>query len=195
MKRLIIGLVIGVVGGTAFGFALGIFIYPFWFLQSTAMERLTDSSTRTEIAQGSFVHVNKSDPIHWGTGTTSIYRDGDSESLVFLHEDFQVGPGPRFHVYLVDKPEVRSGKDFESSQRVDLGRLHAFKGSQIYQIPKGTDLAVYKSVVIWCKEFGVLISPASLTIAKAKGPQVSSRDVRTVPPRILRRDSRLSRHG
>jgi hypothetical protein len=174
MKRLIIGLVAGIVGGTAFGFALGIFVYPFWFLQDAAMERLADSSTRVEVARGQFIHVNAADPIHWGKGTITLYRESDTDAVVFLNEDFEVGPGPRFHVYLVDNPSVRSGADFQASRKIDLGRLHAFKGSQAYAVPRGARLADYKSVVIWCKEFGVLISPAALAAAP-KGPQVSGR--------------------
>jgi len=173
MKRIIIGLIAGGLGGTAFGFALGIFVYPFWFLQGTAMERLADSPTRVEVAREQFVHVNASDPIHWGKGSTTLYREGASDAVVFLHGDFEVGPGPRFHVYLVDNPNVRSRADFQASRQIDLGRLHAFKGSQIYSVPKRTRLADYKSVVIWCKEFGVLISPASLAAAAGKVPRVS----------------------
>ena len=45
---------------------------------------------------------------------------------------------------------------------VDLGRLRAFKGSQKYPIPAGVDLAKFPSVVIWCQQFSVLISPADL---------------------------------
>jgi hypothetical protein len=33
-----------------------------------------------------------------------------------------------------------------------------------YPIPDGVDLSNYPSVVIWCAEFGVLISPADLTL-------------------------------
>ena len=162
MKRIIAGAVLGMTGGTALGFALGIFIYPFWFLQGTAMERLTDADTRTEVATGMFEHVNRSDPIHWGKGGVSVLKDRQDDAVVFLHTTFEVGPGPRFHVYLVDRADVRSGDDFQSSQRIDLGRLHAFAGSQIYPIPRGTRIADYRSVVVWCKEFNVLISPATL---------------------------------
>ena len=47
---------------------------------------------------------------------------------------------------------------------VDLGRLKAFKGSQNYPIPPGVDLSKYGSVVVWCEQFGVLISPATLKL-------------------------------
>ena len=46
---------------------------------------------------------------------------------------------------------------------VDLGRLKAFKGSQNYEIPAGVDALKYGSVVIWCEQFSVLISPAALS--------------------------------
>ena len=46
----------------------------------------------------------------------------------------------------------------------DRGR--AFKGSQRYAIPAGVDLSKYPSVVIWCEQFSVLISPADLKPAR-----------------------------
>ena len=84
---------------------------------------------------------------------------GDS---VFLDEDFEVGPGPKFHVYLVPKGQIRSSGDLAGQKFVDLGRLRSFKGSQRYAIPAGVDLANYRSVIIWCERFSVLISPADL---------------------------------
>jgi Electron transfer DM13 len=177
MKRFLIGIAAGVVGGTLFGFALGIFVYPFWFLRDTAMERLADSEARTEVARGMFTHVNRADPVHWGKGDVSVFQDATGDAVVFLHDTFEVGPGPRFHVYLVDRPDVDSKAAFLASRRVDLGRLHAFTGSQVYPVPRGPAPADYKSVVIWCKEFGVLISPATLRTALSstgKAPAKSS---------------------
>jgi hypothetical protein len=86
---------------------------------------------------------------------------------VFLEPDFEVGPGPAFHVYLVPKASIRSSSDMKNVMFVDLGRLRSFKGSQRYAIPAGVDLAKYPSVIIWCERFGVLISPADLKAAQA----------------------------
>ena len=85
------------------------------------------------------------------------------ERTVFLEKDFEVGPGPKFHVYLVPKDMIRKSQDVRDTMFVDLGRLRAFKGSQKFPIPGGVELSNYPSVVIWCAEFGVLISPADLT--------------------------------
>ena len=52
--------------------------------------------------------------------------------------------------------------DLSGQMFVDLGRLRAFKGSQRYAIPAGLDLSRFQSVIIWCEQFSVLISPADL---------------------------------
>ncbi|CAN0468793.1 unnamed protein product, partial [Phaeothamnion confervicola] len=86
------------------------------------------------------------------------------EGAVVLEQDFEVGPGPAFHVYLVPKANVRREADVKDTMFVDLGGLRAFKGSQRYAIPAGVDLKNYPSVVIWCERFGVLITPADLIL-------------------------------
>jgi hypothetical protein len=62
----------------------------------------------------------------------------------------------------VPKAPIRANSDLQGQMFVDLGRLRSFKGSQRYSIPGGVDLAKYRSVVIWCEQFSVLISPADL---------------------------------
>jgi hypothetical protein len=154
------GLVIFLVGGilgTAFGVAVGFFAFPYVFPPPEAMEQLSAEEQGPLLARGTFIHANPSDPIHYGSGKVEVYDD-----LVFLDSDFEVGPGPAFHVYLVPKAEVRDPADVEATMFVDLGKLRAFKGSQKYAIPAGVDLKDFPSVVIWCAQFGVLISPADL---------------------------------
>lgn len=163
MKRLIIAVVIGLFVGGAGGFGAGIFIYPFWFLNDVAAETLAPDVERTKLAGGTFIQANSMDPVHYGSGQVTIYQEPGGQPVVFLQEDFEVGPGPRFHVYLVDHAEVRTRADFLDSKKADLGRLRNFRGSQVYNVPPDVDVANYKSVVIWCKEFGVLISPATLS--------------------------------
>jgi len=155
--RGLIVLLIGGVFGTGLGFALGIFFFPYLFPPPTATERLSEADRSALVATGNFIHANPSDPVHWGRGRVSVY-----EKTVFLEPDFEVGPGPKYHVYLVPKAGVRANADVPETKFVDLGRLRSFKGSQRYEIPAGTDLANFPSVVIWCEAFGVLISPADL---------------------------------
>jgi hypothetical protein len=154
--------VFGGVLGTAFGVALGFFIFPYVFPPPAATEQLADAERSKLVASGAFVHANPSDPVHYGKGRVSVY-----EHTLFLEPDFEVGPGPAFHVYLVPKASIRSSSDLKDVMFVDLGGLRAFKGSQRYPIPAGVNLKAYQSVIIWCERFGVLISPADLTTAMA----------------------------
>lgn len=148
---------LGAVLGTGFGVALGFFLFPFVFSPPPATETVTEADRAARVATGTFIHATPSDPIHWGRGTVSVY-----ERAVFLEPDFEVGPGPAYHVYLVPKATIRSEADLTNVMFVDLGRLRAFKGSQRYAVPAGVDLKAYPSVIIWCERFGVLISPADL---------------------------------
>ena len=89
--------------------------------------------------------------------------------MLHLEPDFEVGPGPKFHVYLVPEKEVLPSTNVARTMFVDLGRLKAFKGSQNFDIPAGVDIAKFGSVVIWCEQFGVL------DFARAPSPAVGSR--------------------
>lgn len=159
MLRAIFIFFVGGTLGLVAGFAIGIFAYPYIFLADVvAAEQAPSQAAEVKpAATGSFIHADPSDPIHHGKGTVTVYPD-----LVRLEPDFEVGPGPKYHVYLVPLDAVTPDTKVAQSMFVDLGRLRAFKGSQNYPVPPGTDLKAYKHVVIWCEQFGVLISPAKL---------------------------------
>ena len=158
MRKYIVILVVGALLGSAAGFALGIFFYPYIFLADiVASDQVDSQPARKIVATGTFIHANPGDPIHYGKGKVTAYQD-----LVHLEGDFEVGPGPKFHVYLVPEKNVIPSTNVARTMFVDLGRLKAFKGSQNYPVPAGADLNRYGSVVIWCEQFGVLISPATL---------------------------------
>jgi len=147
----------GGVLGVGVGTALGFFLFPYVFPPPPATEQITEAERTKVVADGTFIHANPNDPIHYGKGKVTVY-----EGTVFLEPDFEVGPGPDFHVYLVPKENVRSEGDVSNTMFVDVGKLRSFSGSQKYAIPGGVDLKKYPSVVIWCQQFGVLISPADL---------------------------------
>jgi hypothetical protein len=162
MRPYVYTFLVAVALGLAGGFALGIFVYPYLFLADIVAadkvpEKPAGQAQRKVLSRGSFIHANPSDPIHWGRGRVTIH-----EGLLHLEPDFEVGPGPKYHVYLVPEKEVVPSTNVARTMFVDLGRLRAFKGSQNYDIPAGVEPAKYGAVVIWCEQFGVLISPAKL---------------------------------
>src|SRR5918996_4688545 len=69
-------------------------------------------------------------------------------------ENFEVTNGPDLYVYLAT--------DKSTSDFVDLGKLKANNGNQNYEVPEGTDLTKYDTVLIWCKSFSVLFGSADL---------------------------------
>ncbi len=157
MWRLLAVFLLGGVLGTGFGVGLGFFLFPYVFPPAPAVETLAEAERTQVLARGTFIHADPGDPIHYGQGSVTVY-----ERNIFLESSFKVGPGPKYHVYLVPKATIRSSADVKDSMFVDLGRLRSFEGSQKYEIPAGLDLKQYPSVVIWCEQFSVLISPADL---------------------------------
>ncbi len=158
MKKLFAGLFIGLCLGGFAGFAGGIFFFPYLFPPPQVNETVSGKVAADVLAQGRFIHANPSDPVHYGRGGVTVYDD-----LLHIEADFEVGPGPKYHVYLVPEGEVTPDTAVEETMFVDLGRLKSFAGSQNYAIPKGVDLSRFGSAVIWCEQFDVLISPAALT--------------------------------
>ena len=159
-KTVIAAFLIGGLLGVPVGIGVGFYIFPFVFPPAEATETLAAEEVATTVATGTFIHANPSDPVHYGRGRVRV-----TEQSVFLESDFEVGPGPAYRVYLVAADGVRTASDVTESQHINLGTLRAFKGGQRYAIPAGTDLSRYKSVVIWCEQFSVLISPADLVPA------------------------------
>ena len=150
MKKTVLTVLISLIFGGAGGFVVGIFICPFLFPPPPAMEKVEIRSEKMVVASGMFIHANPSDPVHYGEGSASVFRDQTGTSLIHLEGDFKVGPGPKYHVYLVDHDSVRTAVDVKNGKWVDLGQLRAFEGSQNYAVPADINLADYKSIVIWC---------------------------------------------
>lgn len=155
MKGLIRGLVLGAALGGALGVAAGIAV-------STVLVEPPTASTRPEqrprgelVGRGSFVQADPRDPEHWGSGGFSLY-----EGLLRLHEDFEVAPGPKYHLYLSPDADIGPHTPVYASMFIDLGPLRGFAGSQAYPIPAGVDPSRYPSVVVWSEQLQELISPA-----------------------------------
>jgi hypothetical protein len=54
------------------------------------------------------------------------------------------------------------GGAYDGSRDLYLGELKATNGSFNYEVPTGTSLGDYKSVVVWCRAFATLFTWADL---------------------------------
>lgn len=95
---------------------------------------------------------------HSSDGTATVYRLADGSRLLRLDHDTQNGPD--LYVYLIGSSDFRNKAG--ASDFVDLGRLKGNQGQQNYEIPPGIDLARYKTVMIWCKQFDTPFAAAPL---------------------------------
>ena len=121
------------------------------FLRTTADEAL--GAVTATLAQG---HLNVVDDLHRGTGAVRIVTVGATRHVRF--DDVAIANGPDLHVYLASQ----TGGRFEVAGALYLGPLKATNGSFQYEVPAAMDLSSYRSVVVWCRAFGVLFTWADL---------------------------------
>ena len=104
------------------------------------------------ILMGNFVEAG--DGFHKAEGIVKVINLADGRTFLRL-ENLKTTNGPDLYVYL------SVGKD--ASDIVNLGRLKGNIGNQNYEIPAGTDLSKYDTVLIWCKAFSTLFGSAKLS--------------------------------
>ena len=148
------------VAGTV-GFVAG---NAFWYLASPLwIDRVVSEGLPAELqtkiaAMGTF---RDADSVHQGSGTVTIF-DTMTGAKVVRFTDFKVTNGPDLKVWLVKAGDIKASADVNASEWLPLGPLKGNIGEQNYIVPQEANLADYKSVVIWCEQFGVLFSAADL---------------------------------
>jgi hypothetical protein len=93
---------------------------------------------------------------HPTSGSAVVLGDGSGQRFLRF-ESFETDNGPDLNVYLVNS-SAGGVNEF-----VDLGDLAGNIGEQNYEIPVGTDLGVYDTVLIWCVRFSSPFGEASLS--------------------------------
>ena len=112
----------------------------------------TKMTNDTMTLMGNFVDAG--DGFHKAEGIAKVINLADGRTFLRL-ENLKTTNGPDLYVYL------SVGKD--PSDIVNLGRLKGNIGNQNYEIPAGTDLSKYDTVLIWCKAFSTLFGSAKLS--------------------------------
>ncbi|MEM1378844.1 MAG: DM13 domain-containing protein [Pseudomonadota bacterium] len=146
--------------GNISGAALWYLFSPL-FIDQVVQEELVNANAFEAVASGAF---RDADAAHRGQGNATILRNGSGETVLRLTE-FEVTNGPDLEVWLSSVADPQASRDVSNGEWVSLGQLKGNIGDQTYTIPADTDLSQYRSVVIWCEQFGVLFLPAMLTPA------------------------------
>ena len=120
---------------------------------STVNENMTDSTINNiNSLMGNFVGAG--DGFHNVEGVAKVIPLSDGKTFLRV-ENLKAINGPDLYVYL--------STDVNTSDIVNLGRLKGNIGNQNYEIPTGTDLSKYDTVLIWCKAFSTLFGSARLS--------------------------------
>lgn len=100
---------------------------------------------------------------HPTTGTVRVGPTPDGRQVVYL-EDLATDNGPDVRVFL--SPHPPEGDDgIYGTDELELGPLKGNIGDQTYEVPAGTDLGRFQSVVLWCERFSVGFGVAGLVPA------------------------------
>ena len=105
------------------------------------------------LARGELGYV---DQLHNGKGTVLLIKTLDG--LVLRFEGVAITNAPDVHVYL----SRETGGKWTEAASLYVGPLKATDGSFNYSLPAGSDPAPYRSVVVWCRQFAVLVTWADL---------------------------------
>ncbi|NIT13858.1 MAG: hypothetical protein GTN99_06360, partial [Candidatus Dadabacteria bacterium] len=98
---------------------------------------------------------------HPAKGTATVY-ELEKGKHILRFTDFEVSNGPDVVVYLSSVQDANDNDSVKNSKILSLGSIKGNIGNQNYELPSDVDFNIYKSVVIWCKRFGVNFAVAPL---------------------------------
>ncbi|MCJ8325115.1 MAG: DM13 domain-containing protein [Rhizobiales bacterium] len=138
----------------------------FWYLASPLwIDRVVDEVRPFEARQALLVkqgEFKNADSSHQGSGKVEIVTINGQTIMLF--ENFKVTNGPDLYVWLVADENPKNSAAVKNSKTLEVAILRGNIGNQNYTLPGGINLNDYGSVVIWCKQFGVLFASANLEV-------------------------------
>jgi len=158
---------VGIAGIVACVAALAWYLGSPLFIRTTVYEALpsaapaesrVSSAAPTAVAPVTVAsgELGRVDALHNGTGTVLLVRTGDS--IVVRFDDVAITNAPDVHVYL----SRETGGKWTEATSVYLGPLKATNGSFNYVVPAEANSSQSRSVVVWCRQFSVLVTWADL---------------------------------
>ncbi|MDP3208317.1 MAG: DM13 domain-containing protein [Rhodoglobus sp.] len=112
-----------------------------------------------ELASGTFIsHA------HETTGTVRIVQNPDGTRVLAI-ENLSTTNGPDVRVWLSAADSLEGSAGISAAggaEFLELGLIKGNVGNQVYEIPADADLSLYRSVDLWCLQFGVSFGGAQL---------------------------------
>jgi len=138
----------------AAGFALGVYALPILTAPKAPDAAILAQTSAQAMFTASFTRdLAGSDFLHWGEGTVSL----TPTQIAFTGK---LAPGPDYKLYLVtDFAEDEAGFAPLKANAKLIGDIESFDGF-LLDLPAGTDLTAYTTVLVWCESFGEFITAA-----------------------------------
>ena len=138
----------------AIGFALGIYLLPILTAPPSVDRGVLAETARAAQFEAAFTRDLKgSDFLHWGEGKVSI-------SPTKIAHEGKLSPGPDYKLYLVpDFVDDEASFLLLKEKSLRVGDVKTFDGFLI-DLPVGTDVNAYTTVLVWCEAFGEFITAA-----------------------------------
>jgi hypothetical protein len=105
--------------------------------------------------------LKDADAGHRGSGIAKLVQSKDGKVTLDL-SNFKSTNGPDLKVYLVKTDKIMSASDVTGNVFLSLGPLQSPQGDQSYALPEGVNPAEFGSIAIFCQQYSVLFSAASL---------------------------------
>ena len=152
MRWIILSITHGLV--LAIGFALGIYLLPILTAPPSVDRGVLAETAKAAQFEAAFTRDLKgSDLLHWGEGRVSV-------SPTKIAHDGKLSPGPDYKLYLVpDFVEDEAAFLALKERSLRVGDVKTFDGFLI-DLPEGTDINAYTTVLVWCEAFGEFITAA-----------------------------------
>ena len=109
------------------------------------------------LAEGRF---RDADARHKGSGEARLTRLADGGHVLRL-ENFKGTAGPDLRLVASSHPDPRTKSQVHEGF-LDLGKLKGNDGDYDYPLPAGADAGAIKSVIVYCRAFGVIFAVAPL---------------------------------
>lgn len=94
-------------------------------------------------------------------GTWTLVKNGD-KTVIRFSGDFKTKSGPDLKVFLSPKSATEVNGKNATDGAVKLGVLTNNRGAQEYEIPAGTDLSQFSTLLVHCEAYSVLWGGGSL---------------------------------
>ena len=116
----------------------------------------TEAAAQTVLSSGDLIKKRKK----LQGGFELVERDG--RTFIVFDEDFRAARGPDLKIFLSPMDISTVSGDTAVQGSLNIGELSSTRGAQEYEIPAGTDLTQFSSVLVHCEAYAVLWGGADL---------------------------------